>query len=146
MPPGGVAVILIRQGRVLLGRRSAGKTGGGTWAPPGGKVEPDETADACARRELLEETGLLVGSLIAIGEIRDHFDDGRPWNTLFFATDWSAGEPQLLEPDAHTMWRWCHPAVLPWPLFQPFAALVQSGTLVDLVARSERPIRNLTPP
>ena len=62
MPPGGVAVILIRQGRVLLGERSAGKTGGGTWAPPGGKVEPDETADVCARRELLEETGLLVGT------------------------------------------------------------------------------------
>lgn len=32
----------------------------GTWALPGGFLQPDETIEACARRELLEEPGLLA--------------------------------------------------------------------------------------
>jgi acetyl-CoA carboxylase carboxyl transferase subunit beta len=45
-------------GRVLLLRRSE-PTGDG-WCLPGGKVEPGETVEAAAARELLEETGLRL--------------------------------------------------------------------------------------
>lgn len=58
----GVAVIICRQGKVLVGRRK-GSHGGGAWAVPGGSLEFGETVEECARREVLEETGLRLGDI-----------------------------------------------------------------------------------
>jgi 8-oxo-dGTP diphosphatase len=45
-------------GRVLLAQRPEGKAMAGLWEFPGGKVEPDETPEACVMRELEEELGI----------------------------------------------------------------------------------------
>ena len=48
-------------GRVLLQHRDAdAPTSANKWSLPGGKVEPGETPEQAAHRELLEETGLSV--------------------------------------------------------------------------------------
>lgn len=54
-----VAVFTVRDGRlmVLLIRRAA-PPHEGEWALPGGFLKIDEPLEACARRELMEETGL----------------------------------------------------------------------------------------
>jgi 8-oxo-dGTP diphosphatase len=58
-----VAVVCLvdRQGRILMQHRdAAAKVSPDQWALPGGKIEPGEAPDAAARREVLEETGLVV--------------------------------------------------------------------------------------
>lgn len=48
------------EGRVLLIRRAPGSTKPGLWAIPAGYVDYGEDVRAAARREMREETGLLV--------------------------------------------------------------------------------------
>jgi 8-oxo-dGTP pyrophosphatase MutT (NUDIX family) len=61
-PPYGATVVVTRpDGAVLLLHRARrGPLAGGDWAwgPPAGARQPEESIEACARRELLEETGL----------------------------------------------------------------------------------------
>lgn len=62
----GVGVAVLRPGAVLLVRRGR-PPALGAWSLPGGAQELGETAEAAARRELLEETGLQVGTLHLAG-------------------------------------------------------------------------------
>jgi len=63
-------VVLSHRGRWLVQRRPARQLLGGLWEFPGGRIEPGETPQAAARRELLEETGLRAGALHARGVVR----------------------------------------------------------------------------
>ena len=66
IPVAAVSVALVREGRVLLVRRGR-EPSRGVYAFPGGRVEPDETLEAAARRELMEETSLSAGRLEPYG-------------------------------------------------------------------------------
>ena len=57
--PGAEVLVFDEQGRLLLQKR----TDTGDWAIPGGMMEPGETFEQTARREVLEETGLTLGAL-----------------------------------------------------------------------------------
>ena len=123
----GVGVLLVRDGRVLLGERR-GSHGAGTWAPPGGHLEDGETVEACARREVAEETGLTPGAVMPAPYSVDPFPElGRRYVTLFVVAPDVVGEAECREPAKCAGWSWWPWDALPAPLFAPLASLRAQG-------------------
>ena len=122
----GVGVLVVRDGKVLVGRRLS-PHGRGTWSPPGGKAEPGETEEETARRELVEESGLVGAVPRVVAETLDVFPSGQTWRTRWVLMEWVSGEPEVLEPDELDSWGWYSWDRLPAPLFLPMASLVASG-------------------
>jgi 8-oxo-dGTP diphosphatase len=54
------SAVVVRQGETLLLARRAKEPNRGKWIFPGGKIEPFESIQQAATRELLEETGLHI--------------------------------------------------------------------------------------
>lgn len=122
----GASAIVVRTGAVLLGRRR-GAHGAGTFAFPGGKVDPGEDPAEAVRRELLEETGLVARTVTPAAWTSDVFADaGLHYVTLHHVVD-ADGEPRVLEPDKVEDWDWFDWDDLPVPLFGPAAALRDTG-------------------
>lgn len=63
----GVSVAILHEGRFLLVRRGR-EPSKGLYAFPGGRVHEGESDEAAVRRELLEETGLLVETVTPLQE------------------------------------------------------------------------------
>lgn len=120
----GVAVIIRRGQRVLLGER-IGSHGAGTWATPGGHLEFGETPEDCARREVFEETGLRAESLHELAFTSDSFEsEQRHYVTLFLVASNVSGEPVVREAYKCLHWRWFDVNELPEPLFLPLQNLL----------------------
>ena len=62
LPPNAASVALLHKTQVLLIQRAKAPWDG-AWSLPGGRLEPGETAEECAARELHEELGLRVYAL-----------------------------------------------------------------------------------
>lgn len=123
----GVGILVVRDGKVLLGRRR-GSHGAGTWSAPGGALEYGESIEECARRELREETGLEIGTLQRGPYTNDLFADvQRQYLTAFVIARETRGEPRVVEPDKCDGWNWFAWSELPTPLFQPLESLRAMG-------------------
>ncbi|MDA0120026.1 nucleotide triphosphate diphosphatase NUDT15 [Vibrio sp. T11.5] len=123
----GVAAVILREGRVLLGER-IGSHGAHTWATPGGHLELGESIEECAKRETLEETGLSVDSFTKLGFTNDVFEkEGKHYVTLFVVASCSSGEPEVMEPDKCKQWQWFELDQLPEPLFLPLTNLMKES-------------------
>lgn len=71
---------IIRGHRLLLKKANRGFSVG-KWNAPGGKCEPGEAPEACARREVLQETGLRVSGLLYHGTLTFVMDGGKTLHT-----------------------------------------------------------------
>ena len=90
----GVAAVIFREGRILLGER-IGSHGANTWATPGGHLELGESIEECAERETLEETGLEVGAFKKLGFTNDIFEkEGKHYVTLYVVATSSSVSPE----------------------------------------------------
>jgi 8-oxo-dGTP diphosphatase len=125
----GVSAVVVRDGRVVAGRRK-GSHGAGSWAFPGGRVEPGEHPRAVVVRELDEETGLRAlrvepitwtSDLLPWGEVTLHFI------TLHHLVEVAPGEPIVREPDKVEGWQWVDWDEIPEPVFPPASSLLATG-------------------
>jgi len=104
--------------QVLLSRRVAG-FGKGQYGLPGGKKRPEESLQKCAKRELLEETGIHILKSRPVSWHRTRLP-GKPevYSVGVLAEEYE-GEPQHIEPSQNAEWGWFDLADLPMPLFEP---------------------------
>jgi 8-oxo-dGTP diphosphatase len=58
-PPNAASVAIVRENRVLLIKRAYAPYQH-LWTLPGGRIEPGETIEQCAIREIAEELGLVI--------------------------------------------------------------------------------------
>jgi len=127
-PKVGVSVIIIRENKILLGKRK-NSHGSGTWAFPGGHLEKFESLGDCARRETLKETGLeikVINENIAYITTNDIFEEEeKHYVTLFVKAEYLSGEAKNMEPKKCSGWNWFEWSNLPKPLFLPLKNLIK---------------------
>ncbi|MEK7531199.1 MAG: NUDIX domain-containing protein [Patescibacteria group bacterium] len=130
-PKVGVGLLVLKDGKVLMGKRTNAH-GDGYYCGPGGHVEYGETIVECAKREALEETGLTVDNirLLCVADMLafppDHYLD------IAVAADWVSGEVQNLEPHKRESWSWYDLNALPspmWPGEERYFESLKSGTV-----------------
>jgi 8-oxo-dGTP diphosphatase len=104
-----VSAAIIRDGKVLIVRRTPRPPAAGLYTLPGGVVEVGETLTEAVVREIREETALTIEPLALAGyrEAIGRDDDGRirrHFVILPFAARWIAGEPVLNDELTEALW------------------------------------------
>jgi 8-oxo-dGTP diphosphatase len=115
-PRVGVGVMIMRDGKVLIGKRKA-ELGNGEWAWPGGHLEHLESIEECARREAREETGVEIENVRFLRLVNMTQYAPKHYVDIGLIADWKSGEPQIMEPDKVETWEWRALDDLPEPLF-----------------------------
>lgn len=126
-PRVGVGVFVVKEGKILLGQR-INSHGSGTWSIPGGHLEFFEDFETCAKREVLEETGLRIKDVSFVAVTNDLFaKEEKHYITIFLKSKYVSGVPLVLEPDKCLKWEWVDFDDLPSPLFIPLKNFVEAG-------------------
>ena len=108
----GFGVIIVKNNKILMGRRhddvdkadSAFRVSG-CWTMPGGKLEFGEGLTNAGKREVLEETGIVV-TKIRVFCINNEKNEHAHFLTAGLVAEEFEGEAQVMEPNEITEWRW----------------------------------------
>jgi 8-oxo-dGTP diphosphatase len=124
-PRVGIGILVMKDGKLLLGRRK-GSHGAGEYASPGGHLEHLELFSAGAEREVREETGLEIGPLRFLRVLNTTRYAPRHYVDIAFVADWVSGEPEVREPEKVEGWGWYDLANLPSPLFGTLPTAIEA--------------------
>lgn len=101
--PSVVVCCIVQDGRILLLRRRL-REGTLEWSEPAGKIEPGETPEQAAVREVHEEVGLAVEITHRLGD-RVHPATGR--HLIYLAGRVVEGTAEVRDTRAIAELRWC---------------------------------------
>jgi 8-oxo-dGTP diphosphatase len=128
----GVGVFVVKpDGKFIVCQRK-GAHGEGSWSIPGGHLEFGETWEECAKREVKEETNMLIdGPIEFVGLTNDIFElEQKHYITIYLKVAWPGLEPKQMEPDKGSDWIWCTLNSIPKPVFLPMRHILKQN--IDL--------------
>ncbi len=115
---------MIKDNQVLLMQRKHSH-GDGTWSTSGGHLEYGESFDACAVREVQEETGVTITDVAFRAITNDVFEEeSKHYITIWMEGKYVSGEPTIHAPQEMSAVGWFSWDALPEPLFLPLENLL----------------------
>lgn len=120
----GCEILVIKDGKVLLGKRK-NTYGEGSWGLPGGHLEYGEKLVEAAKRELEEETGINDGNLDLLAIVDDPREDQHYLHITFKLENFT-GEVKLMEPEKCGEWRFFSLDNLPDNIFVGHRGIIQT--------------------
>jgi 8-oxo-dGTP diphosphatase len=128
----GIGIMILKDGKVLLGKRnddpikaSSELHGESCWTFPGGKIHFGEKIQEAALREVEEEIGIIPKELKVVSITNEIRNDAH-FVTIGFLCEEFEGEPNVMESEEITEWRWFPIDNLPNPIFPPSLKLLQN--------------------
>ena len=116
----GIGVIILNPaGQVLIGKREGSHAP--YWSIPGGYLEPGETFETAAIREVKEETGLDIVNPVVVGvsnNLETFGQEGLHVISVCLLAKEFSGTLTLMEPSKCSGWVWCDASNLPEPHFE----------------------------
>lgn len=123
----GVGTLVTRDDRVLLVRRKHSH-GSGTWSTPGGHLDFGESLEACAVREVFEETGVQVTDVRFHAVTNDvMIDEAKHYLTVWMKAQYVSGEARVAAAYEMSDVGWFSWDDLPRPLFICFQNLIDGA-------------------
>lgn len=124
-PKVGIGVMIIKDDKVLLGKRK-GSHGEGEYAWPGGHMEYMESFEECAKREVLEETGVQIHNIRFLRLMNLKQYAPKHYVDIGLVADWKSGDPKIMEPEKIEGWEWYDINELPQPLFSTIPSYIEA--------------------
>lgn len=133
-PGVGVGVMILKDNKVLLGRRHSDPNkadselhGEGSWTMPGGKLHFKENLEEGACREVFEEIGAEINQEnLKLVSVTDDIVKDAHFVTIGFLYENFEGEPKVMEPDEIIEWKWFELDNLPSPIFFPSEKILKN--------------------
>lgn len=100
---------IVRRGTAVLLVQRASEPNAGQWAIPGGKVQPGETLQQAAEREIKEETGVVIraGEPVFCFDVIERDEQGElryHYVILDLLAEYLSGEPQADDDALDAAW------------------------------------------
>jgi 8-oxo-dGTP diphosphatase len=133
LPKVGVTVLIVKDGKYLLGRRMGNMIAASQFQTPGGHLENGESIIGCAIREIKEETDLEIENVhfACLSNVTDF--PPHHYVMVCLVADWKSGESKNCETDKCMDWEWYAPDALPSPLTPATRDVIKSHQSKELL-------------